>query len=99
MHLVHTLTAHRQAVWSIAFSPDGKTLASAGSDGAIILWNVNLHQQVGTLRLPDVEAVERGIDQVTFSPDGNVLAALRKDGTLRFWRAASWTEIEARENE
>lgn len=39
---ISTFTAHKQQVWSVAFNPDGKTLASAGQDGIIKIWRVSL---------------------------------------------------------
>ena len=38
----NTLEGHTDSVTSVRFAPDGKTLASASNDGAIILWNFNL---------------------------------------------------------
>ncbi|HAJ63948.1 MAG TPA: hypothetical protein DCP31_35825 [Cyanobacteria bacterium UBA8543] len=39
---LHTLKGHSGSVTSISFSPNGKTIASASSDGTIILWNFDL---------------------------------------------------------
>ena len=35
------LTGHTRGVWSLAFSPDGKTLASGSWDGTVLLWDLN----------------------------------------------------------
>lgn len=71
---------------SIAFSPDGRTLASSSNDDEIFLWDVATGIQRQTIAAP-----ERGIYDVTFSPDGRTLASA--SGTVVLWDVASGTAL------
>ena len=74
------LRQHTGWIFSLAFSPDGATLASGSVDCTICLWNVDK----ATLR-----AVLHGhtetVYKVIFSPDGTWLLSCSADGTIRFW--------------
>ena len=74
----------------LAFAPDGKTLASAESDGTIRLWNVRTRKVALELR-----GHEGIVSKVGFSPDSKLLASCGADGTLRLWSAPSLAEIDA----
>jgi len=68
-------------VSAVAFSPDGKLLASTDIDGTVRLWNVTAHQQVS-----GPFAGRAGpVSAVAFSPDGRVLASADAGGTVRLW--------------
>ena len=81
----HTGPAHTDAVLSVAFSPDGKTLASAGRDHTVRLWNVATHRQIGRPLTGHTLAVT----SVAFSPNGKTLASASVDGTVRLWDVAT----------
>jgi WD40 repeat protein len=66
---------------SVAFSADGKTLASGSSDDIVRLWDVSNGSLLHTL----TEHTDN-INSVAFSPDGQILASGSDDGTIRLWQ-------------
>ena len=64
---------------SVAFSPDGRILASGGLGYQIFLWDTNTGKPLKTLR------VSTDINNVAFSPDGQTLASGGSDKELRLW--------------
>ncbi len=77
-----TLTGHGGTVYSVAFSPDGKMLASGSSDNTVKLWN----SQTGALK-QTLSGHSGTVQMIAFSPDGKILASASADKTLRLWDA------------
>ena len=73
---------------AVAFSPDGRTLATA-IDGTIRLWDTATQQEIG----PPMAAGPGPANAVAFSPDGRTLAIAGGYGTARLWDVATQQEI------
>ncbi|MBD2203040.1 serine/threonine protein kinase [Calothrix sp. FACHB-1219] len=84
----NTLKGHASDVNSVAFSPDGKTLASGSDDKTIKLWNVETKQEIRTLK-----GHLQWIWTVAFSPDGKTLASGGADRNIKLWNISTGEEI------
>jgi WD40 repeat protein len=83
-----TLKGHTGPVNTVAFSPDGKTIASGGDNGIVRLWNLASRQELAALK-----GHEKAVTCLAFSPDGKTIASGSSDETVRLWDLASRREV------
>ena len=88
-----TLEGHTSWVITLAFSDDGKTVASGDAGKVIKLWDVHTGRERATLK-----GHKNTINALTFAPDGpppygGCLASGSADGTIRFWNPKTGKEI------
>ncbi len=79
---------HSKIVNDVAFSPDGKHIGSASSDGTIRIWDVATGSELLTL-----QGHHRGVLSVAFSPDGKRIVSGSEDETIRFWDTETGLEV------
>ncbi len=80
-----------QRVESLAFSPDGKLVASGDRGNLIKIWDVESGREVVTLR-----GHEGGVSALAFSPDGTSIMSGSYDGTIKLWDLLTereWTKL------
>lgn len=84
VRLIRTFRGHKGRVLSVAFDPQGGSLASGSSDRTIKLWDVQSGELLRTLK-----GHEKQIWSVAFDPAGEILASGSDDFTVRLWEARS----------
>ncbi len=79
-----TLRGHTAEVLSVAFSPDGKTLASGSKDNSVKIWNISTGEEIRTFN-----SHSNWVYAVAFGPDGRTLASGSWDETIKIWDLAT----------
>ena len=80
--LPFALTEHTGRTWSVAFTPDQKTLISTSQDGSIKFWNLATKRSCLTLREGNGE-----VSSVALNREATLMATCGGDGHVRLWRA------------
>ncbi|AMV24795.1 translocation protein TolB [Gemmata sp. SH-PL17] len=82
------INAHRDAIYTMAFSPDGKQLATAGYDRVVHIWDVDDTEAKPAPRLT-LKDHSDAVYGVAFHPDGKLLASVSADRAVKVWEVAT----------
>jgi WD40 repeat protein len=85
------LNGHQDFVYSLAFSPDGKSLASGSADGTVKIWDFAAGKERATLSGHE----KRAVRAIAYASDGNTLASGDSLGVIKLWNLSTGKETFA----
>ena len=83
-----TWPAHKDSIYALCLSPDGKRLATGGADKVVRLWELATQKETGKL-----EAHSGHVLALAFNPDGTMLVSGGADKVLNFWDTKKWNQV------
>ncbi len=86
MSPLHSFLSHTNSVFSVAYSPDGHFLLSAGRDARFKVWDIRNNYTL----VEDVVGHMYAINHIAFSPEGDMFATCSMDKSIKLWDAASF---------
>ncbi len=86
---IREFSGHRDVLYDAEISPDGKRLATAGYDRAIVIWDLESGKKLRTIKVHN-----GAIFDLAFSPDGKVLASASADETVKLWQVESGKRLD-----
>jgi WD40 repeat protein/serine/threonine protein kinase len=86
--VIRTLEGHGSPVGAVAFSPDGKVIATGSNDKTVKVWDAATGEEIHTLR-----GHAGYVGRAAFSPDGRYLASGSWDSTVKVWDPATGREV------
>lgn len=79
------MEGHKQDIYSLDYSRDGRMIASGSGDCTARIWSVADSKCLHILRITDNDQKDPGVTSVAFSPDGRLVAAASLDKMVRIW--------------
>ncbi|HEX5734746.1 MAG TPA: TIR domain-containing protein [Blastocatellia bacterium] len=84
-----TFKEHKKGIYTVAWSPQGHMLASAGEEKVIRIWSVE-----GCKSICCLEGHQEAVDCISWSPDGRMLASGSRDKRICIWDVDTWARIK-----
>jgi WD40 repeat protein len=85
---IRAFTGHQDWINSVAFSPDGKSIASGSSDNTVRLWQIDTGREIQTFT-----GHQHKVTSVAINPDGKSIVSGSDDNTVRLWQVDTGREV------